>query len=283
DNAVDNYKKVSKIFCVNSEPVCIWDLSGQTNLILMNEWNRFPQNCHQMADQEGLLEVQVYTLSENMNCKSEVKKHDPASDRSKMNGFSFGGSPVCNGSLRNVDSSLQNGNLKGVLSDLNGELVLAFGDILRSLWAPERTPVFPWVFKAKLAHFSPQFNGFNQHDLQTVLFVVSYELLAFLLDGLHEGLNHVKHKPYVEAKDASSRPDEEVADEYRGNHLARNDSIIVDICQIIGIQLMNPFKTSKDTGSVDDQDRPQTVFDSGSTDEAVKETTDGEDEFQFNR
>ncbi|CAD5196398.1 unnamed protein product [Musa acuminata subsp. malaccensis] len=162
-----------------------------------------------------------------------------------------------------------------VLSDLNGELVLAFGDILRSLWAPERTPVFPWVFKAKLAHFSPQFNGFNQHDLQ--------ELLAFLLDGLHEGLNHVKHKPYVEAKDASGRPDEEVADEYRGNHLARNDSIIVDICQIIGIQLMNPFKTSKDTGSVDVQDRPQTVFDSGSTDEAVKETTDGEDEFQFNR
>ncbi|THU56089.1 hypothetical protein C4D60_Mb11t13590 [Musa balbisiana] len=111
-----------------------------------------------------------------------------------------------------------------VLSDLNRGLVLAFGDILRSLWTPERTPVFPWVFKAKLAHFSPQFNGFNQHDLQTVLFVVSYELLAFLLDELHEGLNHVKHKPYVEANDASGRPDEEVADEYRGNHLAQNDS-----------------------------------------------------------
>ena len=53
--------------------------------------------------------------------------------------------------------------------------------------------------------------------------------------------------------------------------------------QKLFLKLMNPFKTSKDTGSVDDQDRPQTVFDSGSTDEAVKETTDGEDEFQFNR
>ena len=58
------------------------------------------------------------------------------------------------------------------------------------------------------------------------------ELLAFLLDGLHEDLNRVKCKPYSEAKDSDGRPDEEVADEYWGNHLARNDSIIVDICQV---------------------------------------------------
>ena len=33
-------------------------------------------------------------------------------------------------------------------------------------------------------------------------------------------------------KDSDGRPDEEVADEYWGNHLARNDSIIVDTCQV---------------------------------------------------
>lgn len=53
-----------------------------------------------------------------------------------------------------------------------------------------------------------------------------------MLDGLHEDLNRVKFKPYIEAKDVVGRPDEEVAEEYWKNHLARNDSIIVDACQV---------------------------------------------------
>ncbi|KAK9281366.1 hypothetical protein L1049_004266 [Liquidambar formosana] len=104
-----------------------------------------------------------------------------------------------------------------------GELALAFGELLRKLWAPGRMPVAPRPFKAKLARFAPQFSGYNQHDSQ--------ELLAFLLDGLHEDLNRVKHKPYIKSRDADGRPDEEVADEYWANHIARNDSIIVDVCQ----------------------------------------------------
>ncbi|XXG78580.1 hypothetical protein AAC387_Pa08g2500 [Persea americana] len=104
-----------------------------------------------------------------------------------------------------------------------GELALAFGELLRKLWAPSRTPIAPRPFKAKLARFASQFSGYNQHDSQ--------ELLAFLLDGLHEDLNRVKVKPYVKSKDADGRPDEEVADEYWANHIARNDSIIVDVCQ----------------------------------------------------
>lgn len=104
-----------------------------------------------------------------------------------------------------------------------GELALAFGDLLRKLWVSGRTPVAPRHFKSKLGRFAPQFTGYNQHDSQ--------ELLAFLLDGLHEDLNRVKHKPYIKSKDADGRPDEEVADEYWANHIARNDSIIVDVCQ----------------------------------------------------
>ncbi|KAL6875597.1 hypothetical protein ACP4OV_013110 [Aristida adscensionis] len=104
-----------------------------------------------------------------------------------------------------------------------GELALAFGELLRKLWAPSRAPVSPKPFKAKLSRFASQFSGCNQHDSQ--------ELLAFLLDGLHEDLNRVKHRPYIRSKDADGRSDEEVADEYWANHIARNNSIIVDVCQ----------------------------------------------------
>ncbi|XP_071919335.1 ubiquitin carboxyl-terminal hydrolase 9-like isoform X3 [Coffea arabica] len=106
---------------------------------------------------------------------------------------------------------------------MHGELALAFGELLRKLWSSGRTPVAPRAFKTKLARFAPQFSGYNQHDSQ--------ELLAFLLDGLHEDLNRVKQKPYIETKDSDGRPDEEVADEYWRYHKARNDSIIVDVFQ----------------------------------------------------
>ncbi|XP_030925271.1 ubiquitin carboxyl-terminal hydrolase 8-like [Quercus lobata] len=106
---------------------------------------------------------------------------------------------------------------------MKGELALAFGDLLRKLWAPGARPVAPRMFKSKLANFAPQFSGYNQHDSQ--------EFLAFLLDGLHEDLNRVKCKPYIEAKGLEDRPDEEAAEEHWKNHLARNDSIIVDSCQ----------------------------------------------------
>ncbi|TVU03880.1 hypothetical protein EJB05_50566, partial [Eragrostis curvula] len=103
---------------------------------------------------------------------------------------------------------------------LQGELAIAFGELLRKLWSAGRTSIAPRAFRSKLTRFAPQFSGYNQHDSQ--------ELLAFLLDGLHEDLNRVKKKPYIEAKDADGRPDDEVAEECWSYHRARNDSIIVD-------------------------------------------------------
>ncbi|KAI8014461.1 Ubiquitin carboxyl-terminal hydrolase 8 [Camellia lanceoleosa] len=50
-------------------------------------------------------------------------------------------------------------------------------------------------------------------------------------DRLHEDLNRVKYQPYIEANEAKDRPDEEMTDEHWRNHLACNDSIIVDVCQ----------------------------------------------------
>lgn len=63
-----------------------------------------------------------------------------------------------------------------------GEIALAFGDLLRKLWAPGATPVAPRTFKSKLSRFAPQFNGFNQHDSQVseLLFGIS----LFWVQGL---------------------------------------------------------------------------------------------------
>lgn len=107
--------------------------------------------------------------------------------------------------------------------------------------------------QTQVGRFAPQFSGYQQQD--------SHELLAFLLDGLHEDLNRIRKKPYIQLKDANGRPDkvrsllifvravcscdkremmqpalcrrplanQVVAEEAWENHIKRNDSIIVDI------------------------------------------------------
>lgn len=60
--------------------------------------------------------------------------------------------------------------------------------------------MFSLYMQVSVGRFAPQFSGYQQQDSQ--------ELMAFLLDGLHEDLNRIKEKPYIEQKDADSRPDE---------------------------------------------------------------------------
>ncbi|XP_010520472.1 PREDICTED: ubiquitin carboxyl-terminal hydrolase 8-like [Tarenaya hassleriana] len=262
DNAVESFRRACKIFSLDSEQLRIWDFSGQTILFFENDTSS-SKDCLRQPDQELLLELQVFGLSDSIKFKDSKREDGAANETaSSVNGsssFSFGRSNSLSflgkageagslgltglqnlGNTCFMNSALQclahtpklvdyflgeynrEINLDNPLG-MKGEIALAFGDLLRNLWAPGAATVTPRTFKAKLARFAPQFGGFNQHDSQ--------ELLAFLLDGLHEDLNRVKCKPYVEAKDGDGRPDEEVADEYWRNHVARNDSIIVDVCQ----------------------------------------------------
>lgn len=69
-----------------------------------------------------------------------------------------------------------------------GEIALAFGDLLRKLWAPGATPVVPRVFKSKLARFAPQFSGFNQHDSQ-VSEVFTFKVAFLRIHGFARVLN----------------------------------------------------------------------------------------------
>jgi len=65
------------------------------------------------------------------------------------------------------------------------------------------------------------FSGFAQHD--------SAELLSFFIDGLHEDLNRVKVKPYVEMPDLNEYSEEFKAECAWNYHLLRNQSIIIDL------------------------------------------------------
>ncbi len=56
------------------------------------------------------------------------------------------------------------------------------------------------VVQHAVSNFAPQFSGYNQHDAQ--------ELMAFLLDGLHEDLNRIRKKPYIEIKEEEGLSDE---------------------------------------------------------------------------
>ncbi|KAM3618374.1 uncharacterized protein V6R79_019730 [Siganus canaliculatus] len=103
---------------------------------------------------------------------------------------------------------------------MKGEIAEAYADVIKQMWSGRHYSVVPRVFKTKVGHFASQFLGYQQHDSQ--------ELLSFLLDGLHEDLNRVKNKEYIELCDAAGRPDQEVAEEAWRNHRRRNDSVIVD-------------------------------------------------------
>ena len=84
--------------------------------------------------------------------------------------------------------------------------------------------ISPIAFRAKLTKFAPQFQGYAQQDGQ--------ELLAFLLDGLHEDLNRILDKPYLEDKETPGRSDAQMATEAWASYRKRNDSVIVDHLQV---------------------------------------------------
>ncbi|XP_024985161.1 ubiquitin carboxyl-terminal hydrolase 8-like isoform X2 [Cynara cardunculus var. scolymus] len=268
-NEIGAFNKSCQIFCVKSGLLNIWDFSGQITKFFLQ--GSMLSDKSEQVNEEIFLELQVYGLSfdvmrkENGMAVEDLKTDGFSSGSSlKVNGHSDNvnscvrlGHPPFPGSFSEsynlgltglynlgntcfMNSAIQclvhtpqlvNYFLGDFRKDLNfenplgmnGKLALAFGDLLRQLWTPGATSVAPRAFKSRVAGFAPQFSGYNQHDSQ--------EFLAFLLDGLHEDLNRVKIKPYNEIKDTDGVSDKEVADEHWQNHLARNDSIIVGMCQ----------------------------------------------------
>lgn len=104
-----------------------------------------------------------------------------------------------------------------------GVLSTAYCELIKHLWLGSEQQYKPRQFKMKLEQFAPQFKGYDQQDAQ--------ECIASLLDGIHEDLNRVKRRPYIEEKDCDGTNDTADSIEAWSNYLLRNRSIIVDMFQ----------------------------------------------------
>lgn len=117
----------------------------------------------------------------------------------------------------------------------DGKIAKSFGELVEELYGRSLTSqstngksIAPRNFKMNLGFCNQMFSGYFQQDSQ--------EFLSFLLDGLHEDLNRIKKKPYVENaqygldfdwndKDKIANLAKETWEKYK----LRNDSVIIDL------------------------------------------------------
>ncbi|QDS75201.1 hypothetical protein FKW77_008825 [Venturia effusa] len=120
-------------------------------------------------------------------------------------------------------------------NDLNPKNPLGYGGaiakqyqmLLESIYKQNNSSVPPRTFKNTLGKYGPQFSGYGQQDSQ--------EFMSFLLDALHEDLNRIDNKPYIENPDSDDSrvadPEyvKELGEIYQSNYRKRNDSVVTDL------------------------------------------------------
>ena len=103
-----------------------------------------------------------------------------------------------------------------------GKIARLYKKLLKQIWKNEKEYIYPNKFHDVFIQYERQFSGFGQHD--------SNEFLIFLLDKLHEDLNRISKKEYIEIMPQKYYEDEtQSALRYWKSHLKREDSIIVNL------------------------------------------------------
>ena len=119
----------------------------------------------------------------------------------------------------------------------NGSVALRYYNLLCELWIGNEKRINPEPFINTFKGLKKQFAGRRQQDAQ--------EFLSVLLDQLHEDLNRITDKPYIELLEKQQDEDDLTASKrWWDLHKKREDSIIIDlfngqfksetICQVCG-------------------------------------------------
>ena len=103
-----------------------------------------------------------------------------------------------------------------------GDIVEKYSQLIHHLWYGGSDCISPMKFKQAFGRMYNAFNDFRQQDSQ--------EFISYLLDALHEDLNKVINKPYIQATDFSpDLPEEEQFQITKNIYMCRNQSIITDL------------------------------------------------------
>uniref|UniRef100_A0A2R5LJ75 Ubiquitin carboxyl-terminal hydrolase 32 n=1 Tax=Ornithodoros turicata TaxID=34597 RepID=A0A2R5LJ75_9ACAR len=222
---------------LRSDDTRLWQMRDETNLVLLEEE---PLTLEQLGIEDGeqiLIEVRNkdQTWPEEMSCIINARldqKNQGPTEKGATGLNNLGNTCFMNAAVQCVSNTrpltqyfinqkhLYELNRSNPLG-MKGHIAKRYGDLVHDLWSGTSKTVAPLKLRWTIGKYAPRFNGFQQHDSQ--------ELLAFLLDGLHEDLNRVQDKPYIELKDSAGRPDNEVAWEAWENHVRRNKSVVVDL------------------------------------------------------
>uniref|UniRef100_A0A6I8P540 Ubiquitin carboxyl-terminal hydrolase 32 n=1 Tax=Ornithorhynchus anatinus TaxID=9258 RepID=A0A6I8P540_ORNAN len=231
------HEYLSQRLRIKEEDMRLWLYNSENYLTLLDDEDHMLEYLKIQDEQHLVIEVRNKDMSwpEEMSFianSSKIDRHKVPTEKGATGLSNLGNTCFMNSSIQCVSNTqpLTQYFISGRhLYELNrtnpigmkGHMAKCYGDLVQELWSGTQKNVAPLKLRWTIAKYAPRFNGFQQQDSQ--------ELLAFLLDGLHEDLNRVHEKPYVELKDSDGRPDWEVAAEAWENHLRRNRSIVVDL------------------------------------------------------
>ena len=104
----------------------------------------------------------------------------------------------------------------------NGNIAVNYYNLVKAMWYGVDIKINPSSFVDSIKKFKKQFAGYKQQDAQ--------EFLSVLLDQLHEDLNRITEKPYIELLEKQNDENDLVASKrWWDLHKQREDSIIVDL------------------------------------------------------